>query len=84
MQKISLFLILLGVSLVSLIILFLVMFYVFPSSSTQPDWMNDMWSHMGGMMGGSGQVSDTYLGYFGILFVVGIVVMSIAGARAIN
>ena len=81
MQKVSLFLILLVVSLVSLIALFLVMFYVFPSSPTQPDWINDMWSHMGGMMGGSGQVSDPYLGYFGILFVVvvGIVVMSVAG-----
>ena len=81
MQKVSLFLILLVVSLVSLIVLFLVMFYVLPSSPTQPDWMNDMWSHMGGMLGGSGQVSDPYLVYFGILFVVvvGIVVVSVAG-----
>jgi len=81
MQKVNLFLILLGVSLVSLIILFLVMFYFLPSSSTQPDWWNDMWNHMGGMMGGSGQASDPYFGYFGILFavVVGIVLVSVAG-----
>ena len=81
MQKVSLFLILLIVSLVSLIILVLVMFYFLPTSSTQSDWMNDMWGHMGGMMGGSGQVSDPYLGYFGILFVVvvGIVVVSVGG-----
>jgi len=82
MQKVNLFLILLVVSLVSLITLFLVMFYFLPTSSTQPDWWNDMWSHMGGMMGGgSGQVSDPYLGYFGILFaiVVGIVLVSVGG-----
>ena len=81
MQKVNLFMILLVVSLVSLIILFLVMFYFLPSSSTQPDWWYDMWSHMGGMMGGSGQVSDPYLGYFGILFVVvvGIVLVSVGG-----
>ena len=81
MQKVNLFLILLVVSLVSLITLFLVMFYFLPSSSTQPDWIDDMWSHMGGMMGGSGQVSDPYLGYFGILFVVvvGIVLVSVGG-----
>ena len=81
MQKVNLLLILLVVSLVSLITLFLVMFYFLPSASTQPDWWNDMWSHMGGMMGGSGQVSDPYLGYFGILFVVvvGIVLVSVGG-----
>ena len=81
MQKVSFFLVLFVVSLVSLIVLFLVMFYVLPSSSTQTDWMNDMWSHMGGMMGGPGQVSDPYWGYFGILFVVvvGIVVVSVGG-----
>ena len=81
MQKISIFLILIVVSLVSLITLFLVMFYFLPSSSTQPDGWNDMWSHMGGMMGGNVQVSDSYLGYFGILFVVvvGIVLVSVGG-----
>ena len=55
MQKVSLFLILLIVSLGSLIILVFAMFYFLPTSSTQPDWMNDMWSHMGGMMGGGGK-----------------------------
>lgn len=82
MQKVSIFFILLVVSLVSLIILFLVMFYVLPSPSIQLDWWNDMWSHMGGMMGGGGQASDPYLGYFGILFVVvvGIVLVSVGGS----
>jgi len=81
MQKVNLFLILLMVSLVSLIVLFVVMFYFLPPSSTQPDWIDDMWSHMGGMMGGGGQGSDPVLGYFGILFfvVVGIVIICIAG-----
>ncbi len=81
MQKVNLFLILLIVSIVTLIILFLAMFYFLPSSSTQPDWWNNMWGHMGGMMGGTGQVSDPNLFYFGILFVVvvGIVIVSVGG-----
>lgn len=81
MQKVNLFLILLIVSIVTLIILFLAMFYFLPSSSTQPDWWNNMWGHMGGMMGGTGQVEDPILFYFGILFVVvvGIVIVSVGG-----
>ena len=81
MQKVNLFLILLVVSLVSLIILFLVMLSALPSSSTQPDWISEMWSHMGGMMGGSDPVSDSYFGYFGILFlvVVGIAIFGVIG-----
>ena len=81
MRKVNLFLILLVVSIVSLIILFLVMFYVFPSSSTQPDWLSDVWGHMGGMMGRDDPVSDPYLAYFGILFVVvvGIAILSVVG-----
>lgn len=54
------------------------MVYSYPSSE-YPDWMSDMWSHMGGgMMGG---LSDPYLGYFGALFIVLIVVVvvSLAG-----
>jgi len=57
------------------------MVYNFPSSSTQPDWMTDMWSHMGGLMGGNMQTSDPYLGYFGLLFValVGVLVVGVGG-----
>jgi uncharacterized membrane protein len=54
------------------------MVYNYPSS-TYPDWMSEMWSHMGGgMMGGT---SDPYLGYFGVLFTVliAVVVVSVAG-----
>ena len=81
MQKVNIFLTLLIISIFSLIMLFLVMIYVLPSSPTQPDWWTDMWSHMGGMMGGAGSVSSPYLGYFGILFVVvvAIVIVSAIG-----
>jgi len=81
MQKTSFFWILAVTSIVSLITLFLIMVYSFPSSSTQPDWMTDMWSHMGGMMGGNMHTSDSYLGYFGLLFVVliGVLVVGIGG-----
>jgi uncharacterized membrane protein len=54
------------------------MVYNYPSS-TYPDWMSDMWSHMGGgMMGGTG---DPFLGYFGVLFtiLIAVVVVSVAG-----
>lgn len=53
------------------------MVYNYPSS-TNPDWMSNMWGHMGGgMMGGT---NDPYLGYFGVLFTVliAIVVVSVA------
>ena len=54
------------------------MVFTYPSSS-YPDWMSEMWSHMGGgMMGGT---SDPYLGYFGVLFtiLIVVVVISVAG-----
>jgi len=81
MEKTSFFWILAVTSIVSLITLFLIMVYSFPSSSTQPDWMTGMWSHMGGMMGGNMQTSDSYLGYFGLLFValIGVLVVGIGG-----
>lgn len=66
-------------SLAFLITLFLFMVYRYPSSSNQPGWMSEMWSHMGGgMMGGT---SDPYLGYLGVLFTVliAVVVVSVAG-----
>ncbi len=80
MQKINIFLTLLILSIFSLIILFLVMVYVLPSSTTQPDWWTDPWSHMGGMMGGTGSVSNPYIGYFGILFVIVAVIVMISAA----
>ena len=81
MQKTSFFWILAVTSIISLITLFFIMVYSFPSSSTQPDWMTDMWSQMGGMMGGNMQTSDSYLGYFGLLFValIGVLVVGIGG-----
>ena len=49
------------------------------SSSSYPDWMSEMWSHMGGGM--MGETNDPYLGYFGVLFTVliAVVVVSVAG-----
>ena len=67
-----------AISLVSLVTLFLFMAYNDPSSS-YPDWMSEMWSHMGGgMMGGT---NDPYLGYFGVLFIVliAVIIVSVAG-----
>jgi hypothetical protein len=79
MRKASFFTILVIASLACIIILFLFMAYSYPYSSNNPDWMSDMWNHMGGgMMGG---ISDPHLGYFGVLFTVliAVVVVSIAG-----
>ena len=72
MRKTSFFLILFVVSLMSLVSLFVFMIYSYPSPD-YPDWMSDMWSHMGGgMMGGT---TDPYIGYFGVLFLVLIAVV---------
>lgn len=81
MQKISVFVIISIASLVSLITLFLFMVYSYPYSSTQPNWMSNMWGHMGGMMGGTGQTTDPFLGYFGFLFLVliGVAVVGVSG-----
>ena len=81
MQKTNIFLILFIASLASLVTLFLFMVYSYPSSSTQPDWMSNMWGHMGGMMGGTGQTTDPFLGYFGLLFVVliGVTIIGVSG-----
>ena len=67
-----------AISLVSLVTLFLFIAYSYPSSS-YPDWMSEMWSHMGGgMMGGT---NDPYLGYFGVLFIVliAVIIVSVVG-----
>jgi hypothetical protein len=77
MRKTSFAIILFIVSLACLIGLFVFMVYSFPSSD-YPDWMSDMWSHMGGgMMGGT---TNPYLGYFGVLFIllIAVVVVSLA------
>ena len=53
------------------------MVYSYPSSS-YPDWMSEMWSHMGGGM--MGETNDPYLGYFGVLFtiLIAVIVVSVA------
>ena len=73
--------ILLVTSLIALVTLTVVGFYVLTSGSS--DWVNDMWSHMGGMMGGTSDVTvqNPAAPYFmvGIVVLVGVVVVS-AGA----
>ena len=75
MKRVNFLTILFIVSLSLLVILFLFMVYTYPSTS-YPDWMSEMWSHMGGgMMGGT---SDPSLGYFGILFIILIAVVFVS------
>jgi len=76
MRKTSFAILLLIASLVCLIGLFVSMVYLF-ASSDYPDWMSDMWSHMGGGM--MGATTNPYLGYLGVLFIilVAIVVVSL-------
>ena len=78
MKKSTVFIIFFVTTLIFLISLFLFMVYTYPSS-TYPDWMSEMWSHMGGGM--MGDTNDPYLGYFGILFtiLIALVVISVAG-----
>lgn len=85
MRKINIFLAILIASLASLIILFLVGFYVFSASSPYPtDWMDYWGGHMGGMMGGIGSqvsVQNPILNYLGVLFLVfvGVALVGIGG-----
>ncbi len=85
MRKINIFLAILIASLASLIILFLVGFYVFSASSPYPtDWMDYWGGHMGGMMGGMGSqvsVQNPVLNYLGVLFLVfvGVALVGIGG-----
>jgi uncharacterized membrane protein len=82
MQKSSIFLALLIASLVSLIVLIIVGFYVLTASPYPSNWMSDMWGRMGGMMGGSQvPVQNPAAPYFGALFLVlvGIAIVSIGG-----
>ena len=78
MKKTNIFIILFVTTLISLIILFTFMINNYPSS-VSPDWMSEMWSHMGGGM--VENPNDPYLGYFGVLFTVliAIVIISVAG-----
>ena len=57
------------------------MVYFLPTTSTYPDWMSNMWDHMGGMMGGGGGTSEPYFLYFGIIFavVIGILLVGVVG-----
>jgi uncharacterized membrane protein len=82
MRRINLFLILLITSLIALITLTIVSFYVLSSPSS--NWVNEMWSHMGGMMGGTytdTAVQNPAAPYFmvGIIVLVGVVIVSAGG-----
>jgi uncharacterized membrane protein len=82
MQKSSIFLALLIASLVSLLALTVVGFYVFTASPYPSDWISDMWGHMGGMMRNSqAPVQNPALPYFGVLFLVlvGVAIVSVGG-----
>ena len=70
MRKINALLALFIVSIISLIILVAVSFYLFTVSIQYP-W-NWMWMHMGGMMGGDYQVptQNPFSPYLGALFIV--------------
>jgi uncharacterized membrane protein len=80
MRRINLFLILLVTSLIALVALIVVSFYVLSSPSS--DWVNEMWSHMGGMMGTSdAAVQNPAAPYFmvGVVVLVGVVIVSAGG-----
>ncbi|TRO46845.1 hypothetical protein E2P47_05325 [Candidatus Bathyarchaeota archaeon] len=81
MRRINLFLILLVASLIVLVVFTLISFYVLSSGSS--NWMNEMWSHMGGMMGGTPDdaIQNPAATYFMVMIVVivGIVVVSVGG-----
>ena len=78
MKKTNIFIILFVTTIISLLILFTFMINNYPTS-IYPDWMSEMWSHMGGEM--VENPNDPYLGYFGVLFTVliAIVIISVAG-----
>lgn len=80
MRRTSFFTILLIASIACLIGLFIFMVYSFPSSD-YPDWMSDMWSHMGGGM--MNRTTNPYLGYFGVFFILLIVVVVVSLAALI-
>jgi uncharacterized membrane protein len=74
------FLILLIASLIALVALIIASFYVLTSPSS--DWVSDMWSYMGGMMGTSGvTIQNPAAPYFMVMVVVlvGVVIASAGG-----
>jgi uncharacterized membrane protein len=80
MRRINTFLILLVTSLIALVALIIAGFYVLASPSS--DWVSDMWSHMGGMMGTSDvTVQNPAAPYFMVIIVVlvGFVIASAGG-----
>lgn len=88
MRKLSLFIILTAVSLVSLGAVIVTAYYVLSASATQQyysNWMGQMWSSMmgGGMMNGDGvvQSSSSTASYLGFAFIalVGVSVVGIVG-----
>ena len=78
MRRINLFLILLVTSLIVLTAFTVVSFYMLSSGSS--NWVNEMWSHMGGMMDGTSDVTiqNQAAPYFMVMVVVivGVVVVS--------
>jgi len=81
MRRVNVFLLLLITSLVALVVLIVVGFYVL-SASPSSNWMSDLWGHMSGMMGNSEvTVQNPALPYFSVMFVVivGVVIISVGG-----
>ncbi len=89
MKKINIFLIILIASLASLIALTVIGYTAFTAAQSTPQssWMGDMWSSMGGMMGGQGAanvpatVQNPVPAYFGVAFValVGVTIFGVGG-----
>ncbi|MGW8288907.1 MAG: helix-turn-helix transcriptional regulator [Candidatus Bathyarchaeia archaeon] len=73
--------ILLVASLIVLVVFTVISFYVLSSGSS--NWVNEMWSHMGGMMGGTPDVAiqNPAATYFMVMVVVlvGVVIVSVGG-----
>ncbi|MFB3888474.1 MAG: helix-turn-helix transcriptional regulator [Candidatus Bathyarchaeia archaeon] len=86
MQRITLFLTLTIVSLISLVAVVTAGYFILtspnPSSTPQSNWMGQMWSGMGGMMGGnSGTQAPTQNAaapYLGVAFIV-LVAVAVVG-----
>jgi predicted transcriptional regulator len=90
MKKINTFLIILIASLASLIALTVIGYTAFTAAQSTPqsNWVGDMWSSMGGMMGGQGAnnvpattVQNPVPAYFGVAFValVGVTIFGVGG-----
>jgi uncharacterized membrane protein len=90
MKKINIFLIILIAALASLIALTVIGYTAFTAAESTPQssWVGDMWSSMGGMMGGQGAnnvpaatVQNPVPAYFGVAFValVGVTIFGVGG-----